>query len=123
MHTQSFKRSQLRMYLSMRSLLYLINRRYEVLVDEQARDMYDQYGLDGLTGAGSGGPGFAPEDLFEHLFGGASFGGFGGGGSGRRKRRGSDTTIPYEVSLQDLYQGKTVKMQIEKTVVCATCSG
>lgn len=94
--------------------------RYEVLVDDQARDMYDQYGLDGLTG-GSGGPGFSPEDLFEHLFAGASFGGF--GGAGRRKRRGDDSTIPYEVTLQDLYQGKIVKMQIEKTVVCATCSG
>jgi DnaJ homolog subfamily A member 2 len=82
--------------------------------------MYDQYGLDGLTG-GSGGPGFSPEDLFEHLFNGASFGGF--GGAGRRKRRGDDSTIPYEVTLQDLYQGKTVKMQIEKTVVCGTCSG
>ncbi|KIM33511.1 hypothetical protein M408DRAFT_326207 [Serendipita vermifera MAFF 305830] len=95
---------------------------YEVLVDDQAREMYDQYGLDGLSGGG-GGPGFSPEDLFEHLFAGGSFGGFGGGGGGRRKRRGSDSTIPYEVSLQDLYQGKTVKMQIEKTVVCATCSG
>jgi DnaJ family protein A protein 2 len=91
--------------------------RYEVLVDEQARDMYDQYGLDGLSGGG--GAGFSPEDLFEQLFNGGSF----GFGSGRRKRRGDDSTIPYDVTLQDLYQGKTVKMQVEKTVVCSTCSG
>jgi len=70
---------------------------YEVLVDEQARDMYDQYGLDGLSGGGGGG--FSPEDLFEQLFNGSGF----GFGSGRRKRRGDDSTIPYEVTLQDLY--------------------
>jgi DnaJ homolog subfamily A member 2 len=86
-------------------------------VDEQARDMYDQYGLDGLSGGGGGG--FSPEDLFEQLFNGAGF----GFGSGRRKRRGDDSTIPYVVTLQDLYQGKTVKMQVEKAVVCSTCSG
>jgi DnaJ family protein A protein 2 len=79
--------------------------------------MYDQYGLDGLSGGGGGG--FSPEDLFEQLFNGSGF----GFGSGRRKRRGDDSTIPYEVTLQDLYQGKTVKMQVEKTVVCSTCSG
>lgn len=79
--------------------------------------MYDQYGLDGLNGGAD--RGFSPEDLFEHLFNGASFG-FGGG---RRKRRGDDSKIPYEVTLQELYQGKTVKMQIEKTVVCSVCSG
>lgn len=87
-------------------------------MDEQARGMYDQYGLDGLTGGG--GPGFSPEDLFEHLFSGGSFS-FGAGG--RRRRRGEDSKIPYEVTLEDLYQGKTVKMQVEKTVVCSTCSG
>jgi DnaJ homolog subfamily A member 2 len=80
--------------------------------------MYDQYGLEGLSG-GSGGHPFSPEDLFEQLFSGGSF----GFNNGRRKRRGDDSKIPYDVTLQDLYMGKTVKMQIEKTVVCSMCSG
>ncbi|PVG04354.1 hypothetical protein CPB86DRAFT_747812 [Serendipita vermifera] len=91
---------------------------YEVLVDEQAREMYDQYGLEGLSG-GSGGHPFSPEDLFEQLFSGGSF----GFNAGRRRRRGEDSKIPYDVTLEELYAGKTVKMQIEKTVVCSTCSG
>ncbi|KAG8832405.1 hypothetical protein FRC17_001386, partial [Serendipita sp. 399] len=99
---------------------------YEVLIDDQTREMYDQYGLDGLRGSGGeGGHGFNAEDLFEHLFGG------GGGGpsftfhstAGRRRRRGDDSVNPYEVTLEELYSGKTTKMQIEKTVVCSACTG
>lgn len=100
---------------------------YEVLVDDQTREMYDQFGLDGLSGGGMGGPGVSPEDLFEHLFGGGGgpsfgFAGFGPGGA-RRRRRGEDSINPYEVTLEELYVGKTVKMQLEKTVVCNACSG
>lgn len=81
---------------------------YEVLVDDHAREMYDQYGLNGTNG---GSHGVSPEDLFEGLFG-AQFGG--GGGpfmftSTGRKRRGDDSRIPYEVTLEDLYTGKNVK--------------
>jgi DnaJ family protein A protein 2 len=45
---------------------------YEVLTDKSKRDIYDQYGLEGLKD-GVGGTEF--EDIFSHLFG-----GFGGGG-------------------------------------------
>lgn len=45
---------------------------YEVLTDKNKRDVYDQYGLEGLKD-GVGGTEF--EDIFSHLFG-----GFGGGG-------------------------------------------
>lgn len=49
---------------------------YEVLTDASKRDIYDQYGLEGLKD-GVGGTEF--EDIFSHLFGG--FGGGGGGGN------------------------------------------
>jgi DnaJ family protein A protein 2 len=78
---------------------------YEVLVDPEAREMYDQYGLDGSKR--HGGPGMSPEDLFENLFGGGGFS-FSSAGPTQRKK-GEDQRVPYEVSLEDLYTGKSVK--------------
>lgn len=68
--------------------------------------------------------GFAGDDLFSHIFGGGLFGGFGGFGGGmRRKQRGEDTIHPLKVTLEDLYNGKTAKLQLSKNVICATCEG
>jgi DnaJ-class molecular chaperone len=78
---------------------------YEVLVDPEAREMYDQYGLDGTKE--HGGHGMSPEDLFENIFGGGGFT-FNPAGPARSKK-GEDQREPYEVSLEDLYTGKSVK--------------
>lgn len=52
------------------------------------------------------------------------FGGMGGGhGMRRGRRRGEDTYHPLKVSLEDLYNGKTSKLQLSKTVICAKCKG
>lgn len=72
--------------------------------------------------------GFGGEDLLSHLFGGGGlftgFGGFGGGGGGgMRRRRGEDTVHPLKVSLEDLYNGKTSKLQLNRNVICVTCKG
>lgn len=45
------------------------------------------------------------------------------GGPGPRPRKGQDSIIPYEVTLEDLYNGKHVKMNMEKEVVCSSCDG
>lgn len=66
------------------------------------------------------------EDLFENLFGGGIRFNFDfgmGGGAGRRPRKGEDTIIPYTVTLEDLYNGKSVKMMMEREVVCSVCKG
>ncbi|EMD34156.1 hypothetical protein CERSUDRAFT_107898 [Gelatoporia subvermispora B] len=99
---------------------------YEILSSVETREVYDQFGMDGLSKGGAGGPGPDPADIFAELFNGFSFGfDFGGPGGprGPRRSRGEDSVIPYEVSLEDLYNGKTVKMNMEKEVVCGVCKG
>ncbi|XP_076358209.1 dnaJ homolog subfamily A member 2-like isoform X1 [Tachypleus tridentatus] len=97
---------------------------YEVLSDSKKRQIYDNYGIKGLQ-EGHHTDGFS-DDIFSHLFGGGLFGamgmGFGGGGR-RRKQKGDDTIHPLKVSLEDLYNGKTAKLQLSKNVICSTCNG
>nr|KAG5712990.1 hypothetical protein BaRGS_021784 [Batillaria attramentaria] len=70
------------------------------------------------------GGGFGGASMFEDLFGGFfGFPGMGGGGARSRRRRGEDTYHPLRVSLEDLYNGKTSKLQLSKTVICKKCSG
>lgn len=66
-----------------------------------------------------------PQDLFAEFFGGSGMRfGFDFGPNMRPKRaKGEDSVIPYEVSLEDLYNGKSVKMNMEKEVVCGSCKG
>lgn len=99
-----------------------IQAAYEVLADPEKKEKYDKYGLEGLEG------GDAPEggmDVFDLFFGG-----------GRRRQRGAptrrkaeDTVYPLKVSLEDLYNGKTAKLAITRSVMkgepkkCTTCRG
>ena len=100
-----------------------INAAYEILSDEEKRAKYDQYGLEGLEEGGGGGGG-GQDDLFNMFFGGRR----GGGGSSRR-RRSEDVNHPIKVSLEDLYNGKTVKLAVNRQVLvgepqeCVACDG
>lgn len=93
---------------------------YEILIDEEKRGIYDQFGLEGLSGGG-GGAG-AAEDLFAQFFGGGMFGG-GGRRGPRGPQRSKDIVHPIRVTLADLYKGKTSKMSLKKTVTCKACEG
>ena len=97
---------------------------YEVLSDQEKREIYDQYGEDALKEGMGGGGGHNPFDIFESFFGGASP--FGGGGSSRgarRQRRGEDVVHPLKVSLEDLYNGTSKKLSLSRNVLCPKCKG
>lgn len=98
-----------------------INAAYEILSDTEKRAKYDKFGLEGLEG---GDMPSGADDLFSMFFG--------GGGGGRRSagpRRGEDVNHPLKVSLEDLYNGKTVKLAVSRQVLigeptlCPTCDG
>mmetsp|Transcript_28883 Transcript_28883/g.40591 ORF Transcript_28883/g.40591 Transcript_28883/m.40591 type:complete len:421 (+) Transcript_28883:184-1446(+) len=101
-----------------------INAAYEILSDEDKRKAYDKYGLDGVSEDGPSAGGGGGEDLFSMFFG-------GGGGRGGRQgpRKGPSIQHPLKVSLEDLYNGKTVKLAVNRKVivgepkVCQKCDG
>lgn len=98
---------------------------YEILGDEQKRQMYDQHGHAGVDG-GAGG------------FGGGGFGGFGGGasfsdifseffggGAGGRggPQRGSDLRYTMDLTLEEAVKGVERQIRIPTLVNCETCDG
>ncbi|MBR6721067.1 MAG: molecular chaperone DnaJ [Alistipes sp.] len=105
---------------------------YDVLSNEDKRARYDRFGHAGMGGAAGGGAGFggfgggfSMEDIFEQfgdIFGGA----FGGGRSHshtQRVRRGSDIRVTVKLTLQEIAEGVTKKLKINKTVACDRCGG
>ena len=106
---------------------------YEVLSNQEKRQRYDQFGhagMGGAAGGGFGGGGFSNmEDIFSNfgdIFGG-HFGGFGGGGGsrrgGRRVNRGSDLRVRVKLTLEEIANGVTKKIKLNKYVACDTCDG
>ncbi|KAF9109137.1 hypothetical protein BGX27_007961 [Mortierella sp. AM989] len=104
-----------------------ISHAYETLSDPEAREMYDRYGEDGPGGGFGFGGGMSQEEMFAQMFGGGFFGGpmgdEGPGSRSSRSRRGEDISHNLNVTLEDLYNGKTTKLSLEKNVVCGLCNG
>ncbi|KAI9720422.1 MAG: hypothetical protein M1812_002928 [Candelaria pacifica] len=104
-----------------------ISHAYGILSDSQKRQVYDQYGEEGLEQGGAGG-GMSAEDLFSQFFGGGSaFGGmFGGGGMGMREtgpKKARTIHHVHKVSLEDIFRGKVSKLALQKSVICPRCDG
>lgn len=111
-----------------------ISEAYDILNDDDKRAMYDQYGMaafekgqNGFSGAG----GVDLDDILAQMFGGGGggafegmHGSFGGAGAGPRRRgKGKPEVQQYEVTLEELYKGKTTKFASTKNVICNNCDG
>jgi len=85
---------------------------YEVLSDEEKRQIYDRHGEEGLerqaqrSQQGSG----SPFDFFD-LFG-------GGGRRARDDPRTPDVEVPLRVTLKQLYMGDTLEVDYTREVLC-----
>ena len=109
----------------------------EILLDDNKRSRYDQFGhagVDGQAGGfGAGGDFGDLGDIFGDLFG-DMFGGGGGrrrGGRGTRARRGEDLQLHLEVSFEEAAFGVEKEVSITRNIVkegttpqpCNTCHG
>lgn len=91
---------------------------YEVLSDPDKRNVYDQYGHEGLKGQGFGGArGF--EDIFSSF--GDIFGDFFGGGGGQRT--GADLRADVTITFEQAAFGTEQSVTVRKHVACKTCKG
>lgn len=94
-----------------------INAAYEVLSKKEKRELYDKYGLEGVK-SGGGMSGF--EDIFD-IFG--MGGGRRGGAQQKARRKVRPTEKEVQVSLEDIYTGKMIKLDHHKTILCEECHG
>ncbi|PKU30981.1 hypothetical protein llap_18715 [Limosa lapponica baueri] len=92
-----------------------ISQAYEILSDQKKRDLYDKGGERAVKEGGSSSSFGSPMDIFD-LF-------FGGGGRMQRERRGKNVVHKLSISLEDLYNGATRKLALQKNVICDKCEG
>ena len=98
---------------------------YEILGDEQKRQMYDRFGHDGLRGAGLNAGFSSADEVFTHftdIFG-DLFGMGGSGGRRRGPRRGPDLEYPLTIDFLEAAKGCEKEIQVPKHAACVECTG
>jgi molecular chaperone DnaJ len=102
-----------------------INQAYEVLADDEKRQLYDRFGHAGVQGnAGAGGfDGFQHFDGFGDIF--DAF--FGGGQRGGRRRRGpargADLRYGLRITFEEAVFGTEKEIEFQRQERCAECGG
>ena len=99
---------------------------YEVLSNAEKRQNYDRFGHSGpQMGGGGFGGGMDMNDIFEQfgdIFGGA-FGSSSIRGGQRGGQRGTNIRIKLKLSLEEISDGVTKKIKVNKYSGCSTCHG
>ncbi|XP_063313179.1 dnaJ homolog subfamily A member 4-like [Pelobates fuscus] len=94
----------------------LISQAYEVLSDPKKRDIYDQGGEQAIKEGGMSSNHFSsPMDIFDMFFG--------GGSRMNREKRGKNVVHQLSVSFEDLYNGSSRRLALQKRVICDKCEG
>ncbi len=102
---------------------------YEVLSDAKKRQIYDQYGHEGIKNKGFQSQNVNMEDIFTHfgdIFGNNSpFGSFFGENTTQnsRTRSGTNLRISLKLTLQEIAQGTEKNIRINRYVCCEKCDG
>lgn len=109
---------------------------YEVLVNKDKRQRYDQFGYTGINGTNSksGSGGMSMEDIFSN-FGDIFDGAFSGLGGNSRSRqsvlKGGDLRIRVKLTLEEIFRGTEKKVKVKRLKVapgikfqtCDRCKG
>ena len=105
---------------------------YSILINEEKRSVYDQYGHSGLRGEGFGGFSSFNSSIFEDFedilgnFFNIGFGDiFGSRGRSRQSfpQRGRDLALEIEVTLKEAAFGVEKEIKINRTELCDVCAG
>ncbi|MFC7621022.1 molecular chaperone DnaJ [Microlunatus sp. GCM10028923] len=100
---------------------------YEVLRDEQKRDLYDRGGdplgggmggFNGFGGFNGGAQGFDFTNLVDAMFGGQQ-----SRGPRSRVRRGQDAVVRLDLDLAEAAFGATKPVRVDTAVLCPRCNG
>ncbi len=101
---------------------------YSVLGNSEKRQVYDQYGVEGLRRGGGSDFGFSADSIFSDfgdilgdMFG--FSGGFPGGRQRRGPRKGSDLGLEVTLTLQESFVGVEKEVEVERERNCDTCDG
>lgn len=113
-----------------------ISEAYEVLSNDEKRQLYDRYGKDAVSGAGMGHGqrgGFSSMDEALRTFMGAFGGGdsifdnfFGGGqghGGGTMRRQGASKRVNVTLTFEEAAKGVEKELVITNNVNCKDCNG
>ncbi len=100
-----------------------ISEAYDALSDDNKRQIYDQYGHEGLNRQGFHYDETSnPFDNFSDIFG-DMFGDVFGGQASSRGRRGQDLRFDLEVEFNEAVFGAEKDVEIPKMETCGSCSG
>jgi DnaJ-class molecular chaperone len=113
-----------------------VGKAFATLNDPQKRQRYDQFGIidgenDGPGGGGGMPGGFNPFDMFQNMFGGGGFPGMNmnmnmnmnNQNNQKRSFKSPDKKVTINLSLADVYKGKSVSIDFNKTLCCDKCNG
>jgi molecular chaperone DnaJ len=95
---------------------------YSILSDDEQRQRYDRFGIEGLRGVNGAGGYSNVEDIlsaFGDIFG--DF--FGGRASGRRQPRGADLRVDLNLAFAEAVWGTTKDVKVTREAPCVTCTG